>query len=140
MHIGGDDAALDGAFVGALGGAIGKVGGGGLVCIAIATRERAEGLRGGAKDGGAQVVFKTGQRLGEVRGNSSVGGFGSHLADGTVLHAGRGGIEQADAVDDAAGGAEGLAQDLQASTNGKDRAAGVGGAAQAAIGNQVVRG
>ena len=43
VHIGGDDAALDGAFVGALGGAIGKVGGGGLVCIAIATRERAEG-------------------------------------------------------------------------------------------------
>ena len=86
------------------------------------------------------MVFKARERLGEARGNASAGGFGSHLADGTVLHAGRGGIEQADAVDDAAGGAEGLTQDLQASTNGKDRAAGVGGAAQATIGNQVVRG
>ena len=86
------------------------------------------------------MVFKTGQRLGEVRGDTGAGGLGGYFADGAILHAGRGGVEQPDAVDDAAGGAEGFAQDLQTGANGKNGAAGVSGAGKAAIGNQVVRG
>ena len=53
VHIGSDDAALDGAFVGALGGAVAQVSSGGLIGVAIAAGERAERLRGRAEDGGA---------------------------------------------------------------------------------------
>lgn len=52
VHIGGDDAALDGAFVGALGGAVAEIGGGSLVGVAIAAGERAERLRRRAENGG----------------------------------------------------------------------------------------
>src|SRR5699024_10438527 len=135
VHVGGDDAALHGTLGEALLGAVGDVvGGGGDIAVAGAAGDAAEGFGARAEEGGAEVVLEAGERLRQVGGDAGAGGGRCDLADGAGLEADGGGVEKSEAVDDAAAGAEGFAEDLQAGADTEHGAAGPGGAGEAAVG------
>ena len=77
--------------------------------VALAANELAQRLCGGAQDGGAHVVLEAGEGFGQLRGDTSAGRLRGDLADGTLSHGGRGGVDETDTVNNLARGTEGLA-------------------------------
>src|SRR5699024_7595354 len=140
VHVGGDDAALHGTLGVLLAFVVHHAGGTPGVAVAFAAGDAAEGFGVATEQGGTHVVLEAGEGVGEFGGEADAGGGGDDFTDGAFLEGDCGGVDKPEAVDDAAGGPEGIAEDLHARAHREDGTAGGGRGGQAAILREVFHG